>query len=73
MIKWTYKNNLNLNKKLDEYFQRNYILNKKYFTVKSIILIFGYFHKSRLLYGLPAFIDQKSRINKVDNLMVLDY
>ena len=60
----------NIDKKLDEYFQRNYILNKKYFSVKSIMLIFGYFHKSRLLYGLPAFIDQKSRINRIDNVMV---
>ena len=49
----------NIDKKLDEYFQRNYILNKKYFSFKSIMLIFGYFHKSRLLYGLPAFIAQK--------------
>ena len=62
----------NIDKKLDEYFQRNYILNKKYFSVKSIMLIFGYFHKSRLLYGLPAFIDQKSQINRVDNLMVFN-
>ena len=31
--------------------------------------IFGYFHKSRLLYGLPAFIDQKSWINRVDKIM----
>ena len=28
--------------------------------------IFGYFHRSRLLYGLPAFVDQKSWINRVD-------
>ena len=31
--------------------------------------IFGYFHKSRLLYGLPAFVDQKSWINRVDKIM----
>ena len=48
----------NIDKKLDEYFKKNFILNKRYFSVKSIMLIFGYFHKSRLLYGLPAFIDQ---------------
>ena len=59
----------NIDKKLDEYFQRNYVLNKKYFSVKSILLIFGYFHKSRLLYGLPAFIDQKSKIKRIDNIM----
>ena len=34
------------------------------------MLIFGYFHKSRLLYGLPAFIDQKSKIDKIDNIMI---
>ena len=59
-----------IDKKLDEYFERNYVLNKRYFSVKSIMLIFGYFHKSRLLYGLPAFVDQKSSINRVDKIMV---
>ena len=62
----------NIDKKLDEYFKRNYIINKKYFSVKSIMLTFRYFHKSRLLYGLPAFIDQKSKINRVDNLIVFN-
>ena len=32
--------------------------------------IFGYFHKSRLLYGLPAFVDQKSWINRLENIIV---
>ena len=59
-----------INKKLDEYFKKNFILNKRYFSVKSIMLIFGYFHKSRLLYGLPAFIDQKSKIERIDNIMI---
>ena len=49
-----------IDKKLDEYFSRNYVLNKKYFNVKSIILIFSYFIQSRILYGLPTFIVQKS-------------
>ena len=34
------------------------------------MLIFGYFHKSRLLYGLPAFIDQESWINRIDKVML---
>ena len=33
------------------------------------MLIFGYFHKSRLLYGLPAFIDKQSSIKRVDKIM----
>ena len=60
----------NIDKKLDEYFTKNYVLNKRYFSVKSIMLIFGYFHKSRLLYGLPAFLDQKSRIKRIENIMI---
>ena len=28
------------------------------------MLIIGYFHKSRLLYGLPAFIEEKSWIEQ---------
>ena len=59
-----------IDKKLNEYFKKNFILNKRYFSVKSIMLIFGYFHKSRLLYGLPAFIDQKSKIERIDNIMI---
>ena len=62
-------NKLGIDKKLNEYFSRNYILNKRYFSVKSIMQIFGYFHRSRLLYGLPAFVDQKSWINRVDLIM----
>ena len=54
----------NIDKKIREYFTRNYILNKRYFCVKSIMLIFGFFHKSRLLYGLPAFIEEKSWIEQ---------
>ena len=46
-----------INKKLSEYFRKNYFLNQRYFSVKSIMLLFNYFHKSRLYYGLPAFID----------------
>ena len=64
------KHIVNIYKKLKEYFNRNFILNKRYFSVKSIMLIFGYFHKSRLLYGLPAFIDQKSKIERIDNIMI---
>ena len=52
----------NIDKKIGEYFTRNYVLNKRYFSVKSIMLIFESFHKSRLLYGLEAFIEQKSWI-----------
>ena len=36
------------------------------------MLIFGYFHKSKLFYGLPAFIDQKSKIDRIDNIMIIN-
>ena len=35
-----------INKKLIEYFRKNYFLNQRYFSVKSIILLFNFFHKS---------------------------
>ena len=57
-------------KKLSEYFTRNYVLNKRYFSVKSIMLLFDYFHKYKLLYGLPAFIDQKSWIYRIDKVKI---
>ena len=63
----------NIDKKLNEYFSRNFILNKRYFSVKSIMQIFEYFHKSRLLYGLPTFVEQKSWINRVDKVMIKKY
>ena len=62
----------NFDKKIGEYFTRNYVLNKRYFSVKSIILIFEYFHKSRLSYGLPAFIDQIFWINRIDKVMLIN-
>ncbi len=46
----TIKQICNIDKKIGEYYTRNYVLNKRYFNAKSIMLIFGYFHKSRLLY-----------------------
>ena len=41
-----------IDKKLNEYFTRNYVLNKRYFSVKSIMLIFRYFHISRLFISI---------------------
>jgi len=35
------------------------------------MLLFNYFHKSRLNYGLPAFIDQTSAINRVYRAILL--
>ena len=60
----------NIKKKIGEYIKRNYALNKRYFSIKSIMLIFGNFHKSRLLYGLLAFIVQKSWINRIDKVIL---
>ena len=44
----------NFDKKIGEYFTRNYVLNKTYFNVKSIMLIFDIFINQDYL---PAFID----------------
>ena len=42
-----------IDKILSEYFTKNYVLNKRYFSVKSFKLIFGNFLKSKFLYELP--------------------
>ena len=42
------------------------MLNIRYFSVKSIMLLFNYFHKSRLFYAISVFIDQKTSINRID-------
>ena len=47
----------NIDKKISEYIKRNYVLNQRYFSVKSVMMMFNYFHRSRLYYGLSAFID----------------
>ena len=42
-------------KKLEEYFKKDFELKKRYFSVKSIILIFDNFHKSRSSTGCVRF------------------
>ena len=44
-----------INKKLSEYFRKNYFLNQRYFSFKSVMILFNYFHKNLLFYGLPVF------------------
>ena len=51
---------------------KKFYFTKTYFSAKSIILIFGYFHESRLLYGLQAFIDQKSKIKRINRIMSIN-
>ena len=60
----------NIDNTLNEYFKKKFILDKRYFSVTSIMQIFRYFHKSRLLYDLPAFVDQKSWKGRLDKLIV---
>ena len=42
-----------------------FFLNQRYFSVKSIIPIFGYFQ----INEFPAFIDQKFKIKRIDRKM----
>ena len=43
------------------------MLNKEYFTVKSIMSLFDYFHKSRMLYGMCNFIDLITPMSKLES------
>ena len=60
----------NIDKKLGEYFTKNYILINRYFNINSIMLIFSYFHKSRLLYDQTKFIEQESLIKRIDKIIL---
>ena len=46
------------------------MLNLNYFSVKSIMIIFSYYHRSRLYYGLACFADQKNNIQKVERILL---
>jgi hypothetical protein len=56
-----------VNKKLSEYLRKNFMLNKHYFSVKSIIAVFYYFHKSRLLYGMCNYVDLQTPMLKLES------
>ena len=63
----------NIDKKIGEYFIKNYVLIKRYFNIKSILLIFGYFNKPRLLYDQSKFIEKESWIKRIDTYLVCTY
>jgi hypothetical protein len=55
----------NIKGKLDKYLRKTFMLNMNYFSVKSILQIFDYYHKSRLLYGMSCFVDKKTPMIKL--------
>ena len=59
-----------VNNKLKDYFKRNRMLHKKYFTPMSLIRITNYFVKSRISYGLSCFLDCKSALARLENTMI---
>ena len=59
-----------INAKVDEYSRRSYVLNLNYFSVKSIMILFSYYHRSRLYYGLACFAEQKNNIQKVERVLL---
>jgi hypothetical protein len=56
-----------IRKKLDKYFSKNRLLNSRYFSVRSVMTLFEYYHKSRLLYGMNAFIDLLSPMKNLES------
>jgi len=57
----------NIASKLKAYTSRNRMLRHTKFSVRSLILIFNYFTKSRLLYGMSAFSDIGSQIRRLQS------
>jgi hypothetical protein len=59
-----------LNNKLSDYFKKNKMLHKQYFTPFSLIRIINYFVKSRLTYGLCCFLYNRTAINKLQHTLI---
>jgi hypothetical protein len=55
-----------ISKKVETYLARNKKLLFKYFSVRSLMKIHQYFHRSRLLYGMCAFVDMSTAMEKLD-------
>lgn len=55
-----------INNKLNIYVQRGKMLFRQYFTPKSLVLISNYYQKSRIIYGLSCYLDDKIIIDKVE-------
>ena len=58
--------------KLKVYLRKNSMLQNKYFSPFSLLLIVEYFVKSRLSYGLSCFLDVKTEMKKL-NLVLLEH
>ena len=61
-----------INQTLEVYLQRNGLLMFKYFSPRSLMKINHYFHASRLMYGMLAFLDIDSCIEDL-NKKVMKY
>jgi hypothetical protein len=53
--------------KLNKYRDRNYKLKKIYFSPRSLIQIFNYLQRSRLIYGMSSFVDLQSSMKKLES------
>jgi hypothetical protein len=51
--------------RIDKYFSRNKWLIHKYFTTGGLIQIWSLFQKSRLVYGMSTFADDKTRMEEL--------
>jgi len=57
----------NISKKVEVYLKRHKKLLFKYFSVRSLLKIHQYFHRSRLLYGMCAFVDLGKAMERLDS------
>jgi len=55
-----------INNKLTTYLKKNYQLLKSKFSIRELKTIYTYFQKSRLLYGMSAFLNHKSANDKLE-------
>jgi hypothetical protein len=51
--------------RIDMYFKRNYMLIHKYFSTGGLLQLWSLFQKSRLVYGMSIFADDKTRMKEL--------
>ena len=59
-----------VNRKISIYINRNFMLSNKYFSIKSLKMIYEYYQSSRLFYGMCVFIDKSNIMMSLERLKI---
>jgi hypothetical protein len=63
----------NINDKLKQYIKRNFMLQQTKFSIRTLFMIFNYFQKSRMLYGMSSFCDLNTELNRIQTVFMTNF